>query len=63
MILEKCVSHQVKIIFDFKHVLNLIDSDFSLAKDALEGIFTSSDICVENFKSLGTIKQKFLSDA
>ena len=51
LILEQSANHQVKIVYNFTHVLNLINSDFSLAKDTLEGIFSSSDICIEDFKS------------
>ena len=56
------MNHEIKSIFNYNHVLSLIESDYSLAKDSLEGIFTSSDICIQKFKSLGTVKKKFLTD-
>ena len=60
MIMEHCLDHQVNIIFNIDHCLMLIESDFSLARDMLAGIFTQSEIAVESPFKLGNISKSYL---
>jgi hypothetical protein len=63
LILELCVHKGVNLIFNQKHCEILINSKFALAKEALDGIFIESDICIEAPPKSGEIKQRFLQTA
>jgi hypothetical protein len=60
LILDLCTYHGVLIIFNQRHCEILIKSEYSLAKEAFEGMFIQSDICMTDAPKSGEIKQGFL---